>query len=239
MTGTQIAIIILLTAAGSIVQGSIGIGLGLIAAPALVAIDPAFTPGPLLIVAQMVGVRHIVAEREHADIPAFKNSMLGVPFGVVGAIVVLEMMSARWLGIVVGSLTAMAAAGLLMGMSFKRSKRAEVVAGLACAFASLTAALPGPPVICVYNDMKPSTLRPTSSLLILSVAVIGFVSLFLTGNFGSHEVELLGWLVPGALIGLFAARYVRPHLNRPWFRPLVLVIALVGGLALVARQIAS
>lgn len=59
----------------------------------------------------------------------------------------------------------------------------------------------------------------------------------LSGNFGSHEFNLLLWALPGVIAGLIAARWVRPHLDKPWFRPMVLVIALIGGLALVARQV--
>lgn len=237
MTGVEIAIIIGLTIAGSIVHGSIGIGLGLVAAPALVSIDPAFAPGPLLLAGQIVGARHVLAEYKSADLDAWKRGLFGVPVGVGVALVLLAIMSDRVLSILVGSLTAMAAAMLLLGLNLSRTPRAETAAGAACAFASLTAAMPGPPLVCVYADMKPSVMRPTASLLILSVAAVGFVSLLLSGNFGNHEFELLLWLMPGVIIGLVAARWVRPHIDKPWFRPLVLVIALIGGLALVARQL--
>lgn len=223
--------------AGSIVHGSIGIGLGLVAAPALVSIDPAFAPGPLLLAGQIVGARHVIAEYKHADLDAWKRGLFGVPVGVIAALAMLNMMSDRVLAILVGSLTAMAATMLLAGLHLSRTPKAEVVAGGACAFASLTAAMPGPPLVCVYSDMKPSSMRPTASLLILSVAFIGFFSLLFTGNFGSHEFSLLLWLMPGVIAGLIAARWVRPHIDKPWFRPLVLVIALIGGLALVARQV--
>lgn len=237
MSVLEICLIVGLTMAGAVVHGSIGIGLGLVAAPALVAIDPAFAPGPLLLVGQIVGARHVIAEYKHADLRAWRRGLIGVPFGVVAALLVLELISDRVMAIVVGSLTAMAAAMLLMGWNLARTPRAETMAGGMCAFASLTAALPGPPLVCVYSDMKPNTLRPTASLLILSVAAIGFVSLTATGNFGAHEFELLLWLLPGVLAGLVLARWVRPYLDRSWFRPLVLFVALIGGLALVARQL--
>jgi len=237
MSGLQIAIIIGLSMAGAIVHGSIGIGLGLVAAPALVSIDPAFAPGPLLLAAQVVGARHAVVEFREADLRAWKRSLIGVPVGVVAALIVLATLNAKMLAIVVGSLTAMAAAMLLLGLSLVRTPKAETVAGAACAFASLTAAMPGPPLVCVYADMKPATMRATASLLILSVAAIGFVTLVASGEFGSHEFELLLRLLPGVIAGLIASRWVRPHLERSWFRPMVLVIALIGGLALVARQL--
>jgi len=237
VTGVEIAIIIGLTMAGSIVHGSVGIGLGLVAAPALVAIDPGFAPGPLLLAGQIVGIRHVLAEFDGADIDAWKRGLLGVPIGVIGALLVLELMSDKLLAITVGSLTALAAALLLGGWNLARTPRAETVAGAVCAFSSLTAALPGPPLVCVYADMKPSTMRPTASLLILSVTSLGFFALLAAGNCGSHEFELLGWLMPGVIAGLIASRWVRPHLDRLWFRPLVLVVALIGGLALVGRQL--
>ena len=129
MTGTEIAIIVALSMAGSIVHGSIGIGLGLVAAPALVAIDPAFAPGPLLLAAQVVGARHVIAEYEAADLAAWKRGLIGVPVGVVGAILVLETVSDTLLAVMVGSLTALAAAMLLLGWNLARTPRAETTRG--------------------------------------------------------------------------------------------------------------
>jgi len=223
--------------AGAIVHGSVGIGLGLVATPALISIDPAFAPGPLLLAAQVIGARHVLAEYSKADIQAWKRGLYGLPFGVAGALIVLAMLSDKMLAMLVGSLTAMAAAMLLLGWDLSRTPKAESTAGAVCAFAALTAAMPGPPLVCVYSDMKPSMMRPTAALLILSVAVVGFFSLLVSGNFGSHEFELLLWLMPGVIMGLIASRWVRPFLDKPWFRPLVLVIALIGGLALVGRQL--
>jgi len=237
VTGLQIALIVGLTFAGAVVHGSIGIGLGLVATPALVAIDPAFAPGPILFAGQIVAARHVIAEYEHADLPALRKGLVGLPVGVIGALLVLETLSPKMLAIMVGLLTAMAATMLLLGWNLSRTPNAEMAAGTACAFAALTAGMPGPPLVCVYSDMKPAQMRPTASLLIMSVAAIGFFMLVGSGNFGGREFELLLWLLPGVIAGLVAARWVRPQLDRPWFRQLVLVIALIGGLALVVRQL--
>ncbi len=91
VTGVEIADISGLSMAGSIQHDSIVIGLGLVAAPALVAIDPAFAPGPLLLAGQVVGIRHVLVEYHQADLQAWKRGLYGVPVGVVGALLILEM----------------------------------------------------------------------------------------------------------------------------------------------------
>ena len=101
----------------------------------------------------------------------------------------------------------------------------------------MTAALPGPPFVVTFSDMKPATMRGTIGTVFLLTAVAAMIGLIATGEFGSYEVELIGWLIPGIILGLFLARFVRPFLDRTWFRPAVLLVAFAGGLALILRQV--
>ena len=207
------------------------------AGPALFAIDPNFAPGPLLMAAQLVSLRHIYAERDHIDRTAFTNSIKGLPIGLGCGLVVLSLLSDRTMGLLVGGLTAAAAITLLTGAQVRRTNASDIAGGAVCTFASVTAGLPGPPLVIAFHDMNPRQMRGTSAAFMLSVAAIGFIALAATGNFGSEEIELTMWLMPGVLVGLFIARWVRPLIDRPWFRPLILVVALIGGLALVLRNL--
>lgn len=237
VTGLEIVLVIGVTALGALVQGCVGIGIGLVAGPVLVAIDPAFVPGPLLLIGQVVGIRHLVAEREHIDRVALKRVFLGVPVGLAVGLSILLMIDARVLSIVVGAATALAAAAILAGLKVDRTPTVEVGAGGLMAFASITAALPGPPLVAVFSDMKPATMRGTASASILSVAIISGVSLAIAGRFSREEIDLLTLMAPGAFLGLLVARWLRPLLDRTWFRTAVLVIACAGGTALVIRQV--
>lgn len=237
MTGIEIALIIAFTGMGAMVQGCMGIGVGLIAGPVLVSIDPGFAPGPLLFVAQIVAIRHVIVEREHIDRPALRNALMGLPVGIALGLTVLVMVNEQLLAIIVGSATALAAIALLAGASARQTSTSERIAGGACAFASITAGLPGPPLVVAFSDMKPATLRGTTGALIFAVAVVAAIALVLSGEFGSHEFRLLLLMIPGAVLGLLAARVMRPRLDRPWFRTAVLILAAAGGAALVLRQL--
>jgi uncharacterized membrane protein YfcA len=155
---------------------------------------------------------------------------------VVG-LVVLESMNDRTLGVLVGGATLLAAVALLSGWSVTRTPRVEVLAGGATAFAAVTAGLPGPPFVVAFSDLRPAALRATAASVIMVIAGVGFLSLIATDNFGASEFRLLALLVPGTIAGLILSRYVRPQLERPWFRPLVLTVSAIGGLALVMRNL--
>lgn len=201
------------------------------------AIDPGFAPGPLIVVGQIVGIRNVIVERSHTDRQAVRRCAIGLPFGLAGGLAVLAVVSDDVIALFVGSFAAAGAVSLLCGFRIRRSPRVEVATGSAVAFASITAALPGPAFALTFSEMKPTTLRGTVGSVFLMVAVLAMIGLIATGEFGRHELELVGWLIPGILLGLGLARFVRPFVDRTWFRPAVLVVALAGGIALILRQL--
>ena len=207
------------------------------AGPALVAIDPAFAPGPLIVVGQVVGLRNVIVERNHTDRVAVRRCATGLPFGLAAGLAVLAVASDKVVALLVGSFATAGAISLLCGFRIPRSPRIEVATGTAVAFSSVTAALPGPAFALTFSEMKPATLRGTVGSVFFMVAVIAMAGLVATGEFGGHELELIAWLVPGIILGLGLARFVRPYLDRAWFRPAVLLVAFAGGVALILRQI--
>ena len=205
--------------------------------PALVAIDPGFAPGPLIAVGQIVGIRNVIVERSHTDRQAVRRCALGLPFGLAAGLAVLAAASDEVIALFVGSFTTAGAVSLLFGFHVRRSPRVEVATGVAVAFSSVTAALPGPAFALTFSEMNPATLRGTVGSVFFMVAATAMIGLIATGEFGGNELELIGWLVPGILFGLVLARFVRPFVDRAWFRPAVLIVALAGGIALILRQL--
>ena len=237
LTAIEIIVIICFSTAGAVVHGSLGLGAALVAGPALVVIDPGFAPGPLIVIGQIVGFRHAFVERQHTDRQAVRHLVVGLPFGLAAGLAVLSAMSDKMLGILIGSLAAAAAISLLCGLRIRRTSSVEMATGFATAFTSITAGLPGPPLVLTFSEMKPATLGGTFATFVLMVAAAGLIGLVVTGEFGRHELELTGWLAPGVVLGLAIARFVRPYVDRSWFRPAVLIVALAGGIALILRQL--
>ncbi len=237
MTPGELAVVVAITSIGALVHGSTGIGMALVAAPILAGIDPGFTPAPLMLATQLISARHVVAERDSTDREAVRRCLIGLPIGVAAALFLLSVIDDSAMALFIGTATAVACILLLIGIRPMRTDRTEMAGGAAIAFAAVSAGLPGPPGVVTFNDLKPSALRGTLSTYMAFVVVVGITGLLFTGSLVARDLLKIGYLLPGIVIGLVAARYLRHHLDRTWFRPVVLVVAMCGGLAVVAREL--
>lgn len=222
---------------GAVIAGSAGIGLGLVASPVLLSIDPDFAPGPMLVGAMAISLRHVIVEFDEMDQGAIRRALVGLPFGLVAALSILRIMEPSTLSFGIGLFICAASAVLLFGVQVPRSPVTDALSGAACAFTSAAAALPGPPLVIGFHDLGPRCLRCTVSVFILVVGTVSLIGFFAIGRFGGREVELATALLPGVLTGLALSRFTRPYLDRSWFRPAVLVLAFIGGAALAIRQL--
>ncbi len=237
MSVEELIIVAVAAMIGSTAQGCTGIGFGLMAGPVLVGIDPDFTPGPLLVPVLLISGRHIVAEWSHLDRSGLRPLLMGAPVGLVGAVVLLGTISDRALSVLVGAIVTVAAIAVLYGGGPRRTRTNMVALGAFTAFTGATAGLPGPAMTIAYHDAPPATFRSTSSLFVSMFVVVATVVLAVFGEYGGREVELTLLLVPPIIAGLIAARYLRPVIDTTIFRPAILVLAALGGLALIGRSL--
>lgn len=237
MTLSEIVIVGIVTVLGATVHGSTGVGLGLVAGPALVSVDPRFLPGPLMLVSIIVSIRHLHSERQNVDRAVVRRLLLGLPIGVLAAVLVLITIDERMLALGIGGLVVIMSLLLLSGFHLPRTPGCELLGGAGAAFGSVTASLPGPPLVMSLHDLPGPVMRPTIAAAASLLSLVTVVALAPIGLFGVAEAGLSALLVPFTIVGLMVARVVRPWLDRQFFRPVILVIALAGGLALIIRNL--
>ncbi|MEO0495610.1 MAG: TSUP family transporter [Actinomycetota bacterium] len=233
----EILLIVGFTAAGATIHASVGLGIGLVAGPALIVIDPGFLPGPMILAAMFLTARHLLVDGRHCERGTVTRAFIGVPVGLAVGVAVVAMADEDAMRLVVGCAIVLAAGLLLSGLRLRRSTRTDVAGGAAFAFSLIAAGIPGPAAAVAFSDLEPPVYRGTMGFLGIPVSIVSLVLLAAAGEFGRDELELVAWMLPGVAVGLLAGRRVRPFLDRSWFRPAVLWIALLGGAAVVVRQL--
>jgi uncharacterized protein len=222
---------------GAVVHGSVGFGINLVAAPFLVALDPAFIPGPLLLVAGLMIVLLLATERTAVDVPAVRSVTVGVLPGAVAGAVALRALTPRGVSLTVAVGVVLAVLATVVRPSISRTRTTLVSAGALSGFAATTVALAGPPIAVLYQHERPAVLRGTLSgvFLIGSPITIGVLAAF--GRFDLGDLGLGLALVPATLVGFAVARTLGPVIDRHLTARTVIWLSLLGCAVVVAQAL--
>jgi uncharacterized membrane protein YfcA len=236
LTSIELTLACLIVAAGATVQGSVGLGLGLVAAPLLILIDPLLVPGPLLAAALTLTL--LVAHRERRKI-AFKDlgwALVGRFPGVGIALLTLLVLPAEAITVVFGALVLFAAGLSASGMRLRPTTRNLVGAGVISGITGTLTGIGGPPVALVYQEESGPRLRGTLAGYFLIGVTVSLIGLASVGHFGRQEIVASTALLPGIFLGFLISSRTATLLDRGHTRKAVLIVSAVGGLAVILRQ---
>ena len=222
-------------ALGALVQGTIGFGVALVAAPLLVLLDPSLVPGPLLAAAVPLNVLVWYRERHATRSGTFRWPMLGQVGGTLLAVVVLSLVSGRAISLLIGSVVLGAVLLSILGLKLRPTSGNLIGAGVLSGFMGTTSAIPGPPLALVHQHVEAGRFRATLAPFFLVGAALSLTGLAVGGRFGGPEFQSSLGMVPGVLVGFLASRWAAPRINRKMLRYSVLVISAVTAIAVLVR----
>ncbi|NIN71509.1 MAG: TSUP family transporter [Gemmatimonadetes bacterium] len=224
-------------ALGALVQGSVGIGLSLVAVPLLLLIDPSFVPGPVLCVAIVLTLLLSHRERRSIDFHGVAWVLVGrIPGTLLGA-AALVMLAGDVLTVLFGVLVLLAVAFSSFRVRVEPKRWILASVGVLSGFMGTTAALGGPPVALLLQNLPGARLRGTLSGIFLVGASVALLALVAVGRFGRHELILALALLPGILLGFGISGFTAPLLDRGYTRTVVLVVASGAALVAIGRQV--
>lgn len=158
-TGVEMIIIGVLLFVAACVQGSIGFGLGMLAAPIIALIRPDLLPGLILLLAFGFSIATWVRERGAVEWPVVGWSLVGrVPGSMLGAwaVVALPLVGLKIVlavAVIVGTVSS------IIGWRPGHGRRNSVAAGAVGGFLGTTTAIGGPPLALIMRSMPVERVR--------------------------------------------------------------------------------
>ncbi len=233
----DIVIVTVVTFVGSTLQGAIGFGMGLLAAPLLILLDPRLVPAPILVCTLVLTLLMSYRERRAMDVRGLRWAILGRIAGTVVAAGILAIAPADTLLLLFGVFILAAVAMSVSGLRFEPTGRALVAAGVVSGVIGTVAAAGGPPLALLYQDAPGARIRSTISGFFVIGTIVSLAALWLVGRFGGGELRLALVMLPGMLAGLALSRSIAPLVDRGYTRPAVLTVVGLTGAAIVVRQL--
>lgn len=236
LSNAEIAIVLAVTFAASAVQGAVGFGMNLLAAPFLAVIHPALVPGPLLaagffhaIVMSARGIR----EARLGDVVA------STPGRIVGAAIgawALGYLNASGANIALGSLVLVAVAMSIVGMRVALTPFNLFATGIVAGAMGTISSVGGPPMALLYQDEKGPVVRGVLGAHFLIGSVVSLLALAVAGRFARAELAMTLLVLPGVFAGLIAARPLAAYLDKGRTRPAVYTLAAAAGIWVLVRE---
>jgi uncharacterized membrane protein YfcA len=232
--------IVVLTSAvmvGATVQGSVGFGLGLIAAPIVVLVDTRMVPGPMLFVAVPLTVMVACRERGALDWQGIRWAVVGRLPGTLLGVYAVAQLPERAL-VIIFCLAILAAVVLsLVGWHLRPEPGTLLGAGVASGFMGTVTSIGGPPMALVYQRNPGESLRATLALYFMIGSAFSLLMLVVAGEFDATDLGLGLLLLPGVALGFLISRFVARYLDRGHTRVAVLAFSAASSLFLLAREL--
>jgi uncharacterized membrane protein YfcA len=227
----------LVVAVGAVVQGSVGFGMNLVAAPLLALLDPSLVPVPILLASTVPAGLSLLREHAHADWVGVGWAMLGRLPGTVLGVLAVAVLPLRGLTVVV-ALSVLACVGLsVISWRPRPEPRALATAGVVSGAFGTAASIGGPPVALLYQHSAGPTVRATMGAYFVLGSVLSVVGLSMAGEVATDDLRAAALLVPFLLVGFVLSRGTRRWLDGPWLRPAVLAVSAGGALLLIVRAL--
>jgi hypothetical protein len=231
------ALLVALTAIlmGSIVQGAIGFGLNLLAAPLVALVVPEALPTSLVLVAFPLTLSMAIREHHGIDREALPWLLVGaVPGTLVGLMIVSEITGTE-LAAVIGAITLIGVALSIVSPPIPINRRTSSVAGFLSNTFGTAASIGGPPIALLFQHHRGAIARPTIAAFFAASGFLSLVGYVAAGTIHTDQVLFALALLPAMILGLWASKHLHPFVDGGWLRPAVLALSAIAGVAALVR----
>lgn len=229
----------LVVALGALVQGSVGFGLALVAAPLLALLDPALVPVPLIALVTVHALLVLRRERGDTDWRGVGWALLGRLPGVALGAYAVAALPARPFAALVALTVLLAAVLSAVRWRPRPTAPALVVAGVVSGVGGTATAIGGPPVALLYQDAGGPRVRATLAAYFGAGAVLSLAALAAAGQVTRDAMVASLVLAPFMVVGFLLSGPARRYLDAGRTRAAVIGISGAAALVLLGTAIAG
>ncbi|MFI6496552.1 sulfite exporter TauE/SafE family protein [Nonomuraea typhae] len=224
---------------GAIVQGGVGFGMGLIAAPVVTLLDPGVMPGAIQVVNFTLPLFTLASEWRKVDWRGLGFALLGrLPGSFIGAYVVV-FVSVQTLGVFVGVMVLIAVGLTARAISIPRNGATLTAAGFISGITGTATGIGGPPMGLVYQNAKGPQIRATLAMFFVLSAGQSLIILALVDRLPARSLGVGAALLAPMIAGFVVSGPLRRYLDGGKVRAAILIVAAVSALVLIGQSLMS
>jgi len=216
-------------------QSLTGLGLGVIAAPILVMIDPAFISAPILMLGLVLSLLSSFRYRKQLKFGNIGVALLGRLLGSILAILLLSLLPPLFFTLAFAFFIILSVLLSYSHFQIHYTTKNLLFGGFFSGLAGTTTSVGGPPIAMVYQNSKLSSARAELSLFFLVATIISLALLFISGNFSYYQLQLTMPLLPGVLLGFCLSLWLNKRFKIHYLKPAIALLSIASSLIILLQ----
>lgn len=233
----ELVVALVVTALGAIVQGTIGVGFGMLSVPLLSLVNPILAPVPQLLLAAPLALSMTWRERGHADAKGAAWMFAGRVPGALLGLWVLGLAAQRSIDIGIAVSVIVAVLILGTGVTVRRSASTQFGTGVVAGVMGMVASMGGPPAAMLFKDDEGPTVRASLALFFSGGLVVTVLFRILADRITGDDLLLAVLLLPGLLAGYVISSRLRHSFDGHAIRPAILTVSMLAAAGLLIRAL--
>ncbi|GAU08220.1 sulfite exporter TauE/SafE family protein [Desulfoplanes formicivorans] len=222
---------------GAFGNGLAGFGLALLIGPFLLMINPAFFPGPIILLVGLITTMVMIRERKAVSCSCVKQALGGFIPGTALAALIAARLPEREIALLFGGLIFVAVGMSLVGPAIRPGKKILFSAGVLGGFMGTLSGVSMPPLALALQNRPGPELRGTIACVGFLSVILSTIALALVGRLGIKELQLALCLAPGVVLGYVFSFPVAEYFDKRCTRPAVFLLSSISAVAMIVRYV--
>jgi len=221
----------------AVVQGTMGMGFGQVAASGLIWIEPAMVPTAVIVMGFCVASASAAKEFKLIDPKQLYPALTGRVLGTVASVPLIAWVGSEdQFALLFGVLVLVGIGVSLASVSPALSERTLLIGGTASGLMGTITSIGAPPMGLLYQDQTASEVRSTLNAFFAIGSVASLIALWYSGMFGLEHLTSAVILAPGFLAGVYVSKWLSAFVDRR-YKALILLFCGASAAALIGKSL--
>ena len=222
---------------GCFIQSLVGFGMGVVAAPIILWIDPSLVPTVILVMGIIMSLIVMFQYRKYLCLSDLSFAYLGRLPGTFLASYMLILLTEADMFILLGVFILIAVFLSIYKFNVRATPSTLFIGGLISGVMGTATGIGGPPVALLFQNEEPNKLRANLSAFFVITGLISLAALHYTGHFSVNEFTRVIWLVPIPLLGVYAAYLIRNKVDKKIIKGMILILCSISAVVSLIQGI--
>lgn len=221
----------------SILQMATGVSVGMIIVPFLAMISYTLIPVPVVFASLTLTMMMAYQGRKHIDTDNMSQIIVGLLFGILGAVYLLKNIAFEYLGVIFGLFILLSVFISIKIKTFKLGRKVNYSGGFFAGFIGTLSLSGGQILALLFQNHPLASIKATLAFLYTIFSLVILLVFYVLGEFSSAQLISGLYMMPGFIIGFFVAPMFAKYFDPQYTKTVVLGMATFGAFLLIGKSI--